>query len=372
MLIGVPKEIKDNENRVGLTPAGARRLIAGGNRVLVESGAGGGCGFPDADYAEAGAEIAGVDRVWNAELVVKVKEPLESEYPRLGDQMLFTYLHLAGVSESLTDTLLERGTTAVAYETVEDADGRLPLLAPMSAVAGCMAPIVGNYYLARFNSGRGTLLGWLLGQRHGQVVIVGDGFVGRHAAQVAAGMGAGVTMLGLDEARGRAINASIDASVDYVISTPESVAAQTRRADLVVGAVLLEGARAPRVVTEAMVEAMPDGAVIVDVSIDQGGCVETSQPTSHSSPTFIRHGVVHYCVTNMPGAYPRTSTIALTDATLPCIERIAARGLAAFADDPGLGHGVNTLGGYLTCEPVAAAFDRRDRFRPLASLLRER
>jgi alanine dehydrogenase len=233
-----------------------------------------------------------------------------------------------------------------------------------------MAPIVGNHHLARFNGGRGTLLGWVLGRRHGHVVIVGDGVVGRHAAQVASGMGANVTLLGLDEAHGREINATIDPDIEYVLSTPESLAANVRHADLLVAAVLIEGARAPRLITEAMVESMPDGAVIVDVSIDQGGCVETSRPTSHSTPTFVRHGVVHYCVTNMPGAYPRTSTIALTEATLPYVAQIAARGLAAFSDDPGLGHGVNTLEGFLTFEPVAVALDRRDAYRPLETLLK--
>jgi len=208
-----------------------------------------------------------------------------------------------------------------------------------------------------------------LGQRHGRVVIVGDGVVGSHAAQVAVGMGANVTVLGLDQQRGRAMQSAIGTTLDYVISTTAAIAMHARDEDLLVGAVLLEGARAPRLVTEEMVAAMPDGAVIVDVSIDQGGCVATSRPTSHSAPTFVEHGVVHYCVTNMPGAYPRTSTIALTDATLPYIEKLAARGVAAFADDPGFGHGVNIVAGYITCEPVAAAFDRLAQYRPLRTLL---
>lgn len=371
MLIGVPKEIKDNENRVALTPDGARKLVGAGHRVIVESGAGVGCGFDDAEYEAAGAAVGTVEQAWGSELVVKVKEPLEAEYRRLGEQILFTYLHLAGVDPALTSALLERRTTGVAYETVEADGGVLPLLRPMSAVAGCMAPIVGNYYLARFNGGRGTLLGRILGQRNGHVVIVGDGVVGQHAAGAAIGMGANVTLLGLDEARGREINASIDTDIDYVLSTPDSLAEHVRDADLLVGAVLIEGARAPRIVTETMVASMPDGAVIVDVSIDQGGCVATSQPTSHSAPTFVRHGVIHYCVTNMPGAYPRTSTLALTEATLPYVERIAERGHAAFIDDPGLGHGVNTHAGYLTFEPVASVFDRLDDYRPLQEALRE-
>jgi len=308
-------------------------------------------------------------RLHHRELVVKVKEPLASEFGFLSGQIVFTYFHLAGVPETLTEALLASRTMAVAYETTKDAAGRLALLAPMSAVAGSMAPIVGSYHLARFNGGRGMLLGKLLGRRYGRVVIVGDGVVGRHAASVAAGMGAEVYVFGLDAEIGAKLRAEISPDLHYVISTPESLAEHLRDADLLVGAVLVGGARAPRVISSAMVATMPEGSVIVDVSIDQGGCVETSRPTSHSEPTFVAHGVVHYCVTNMPGAYPRTSTFALTDATLPYVSRIADQRMSAFSDDPGFGDGVNTLDGFLTCLPVAEALEMQDRYRPLSDLL---
>lgn len=371
MLIGVPKEIKDNENRVALTPGGVQHLARAGHRVRVEHDAGAGGGFSDDDYASAGAELSSREQAWDVELVVKVKEPLESEHGLLDGQILFTYLHLAGVSAALTEALLASGTTAVAYETVEDAVGRLPLLAPMSAVAGSMAPMVGAYHLARFNGGRGMLLGRILGRPYGRVAIVGDGVVGQHAAAVAAAMGTNVYVFGLREERGAELRELISPALNHVISTPESIAAHLPQTDLLVGAVLVEGARAPHVISEAMVRTMPQGSVIVDVSIDQGGCVETSRPTTHSQPTFVTHGVVHYCVTNMPGAYPRTSTFALTDATLSYILRIADRNTAAFGEDRGLGHGVNTLGGFITCKPVADALGRQDRYRPLGELLGE-
>jgi alanine dehydrogenase len=369
MQIGVPKEIKDSESRVALTPAGVQDLLGAGHQVRVEHGAGADCGFSDQDYAEAGALLTNRDQAWSAELVVKVKEPLEPEYGLLRGQILFTFLHLAGASQALTEALLASGTTAVAYETVEDAAGKLPLLAPMSAVAGSMAPIVGSYHLARFNGGRGMLLGRVLGQRYGRVMIVGDGVVGQHAAAVAVAMGAEVHVFGLREERGAELRERISPDLNYVISTTQSLAAHVTDTDLLVGAVLVEGARAPHLISEAMVKTMTRGAVIVDVSIDQGGCVATSRPTSHSEPTFVEHGVIHYCVTNMPGAYPLTSTLALTDATLPHVMHIANRGTAAFAEDPGLGHGVNAFKGYLTCEPVAEAFGWRDRYRPLSELL---
>ncbi len=369
MRIGVPKEIKDNENRVALTPDGARHLLGAGHEVCVERGAGAGCGFSDRDYEEAGAALTSRDQAWNVELVVKVKEPLEAEYGLLRGQILFTYLHLAGVPEALTEALLASRTTAVAYETVEDSAGRLPLLAPMSAVAGSMAPIVGAYHLARFNGGRGMLLGRVLGQRYGRVIIVGDGVVGQHAAAVATAMGAEVSIFGLSEERGAELKERISPELSFVVSTTESLAAYVTGADLLVGAVLVEGARAPHLITEAMVRTMPQGSVIVDVSIDQGGCVETSRPTSHSKPTFVEHGVIHYCVTNMPGAYPRTSTFALTDATLPYVQCIATGGTAAFSDDRGLGHGVNTYAGHLTCAAVADALGWQERYRPLSELL---
>ena len=364
MKIGVPKEIKDEENRVALTPAGARALVDAGHEVRVEAGAGLGSGFLDTEYVAAGARLVGVEEAWDAELVLKVKEPLESEYGHLKDQILFTYLHLAGAPRGLAEALLAKRTSALAYETLEDARGRLPLLAPMSAVAGNMAVTVGSYYLARFNGGRGTQLGSVLGTRHGKVVVIGDGVVGRHAARTAAAMGAH-TYIGGYEERLPEIRAEISDSVDFFLSSAENIAMHLSDADLVVGAVLVTGARAPRVVTEEMVKGMPRGSVIVDVSIDQGGCIETSRPTSHSAPVFERHGVIHYCVTNMPGAYPRTSTLALNSATLPYVLRLADRGLSALRGDTGFAKALNTYQGYITCRPVAEALGLEDRYRPL-------
>jgi alanine dehydrogenase len=360
--VGTPKEIKDNENRVGLTPTGVAALRAAGHEVVVERGAGLGCGFTDADYAGSGAALGTAGDAWHQELVVKVKEPLESEYRHLRGQIVFTYLHLAGVPLALTSALLDTGTTAIAYETVEDTSGRLPLLAPMSAIAGSMAPLMGAYYLAKFAGGRGTLLGTVLGTGHGEVAIIGDGVVGKHACDVASALGARVTVFGL--APQRAADFERRPNVRYVLSTPDSIAARLREADLVVGAVLRAGARAAHVVTEAMVAAMPQGSVIVDVSIDQGGCVATSRPTSHSSPVFVAHGVTHYCVTNMPGAYPRTATLALTAATLPYVLKLASGGLAAIAADAGFAKGVNTHAGRIRYAAVAEALGRQELYEP--------
>lgn len=368
MKIGVPKEIKNLEGRVALTPAGARGLVEAGHEVWVQREAGLGSGFADADYAQAGARLGGVDEAWDSELVVKVKEPEASEYPYLRQQMVFTYFHLAGVPRALTETLLERGTTAIAYETLEDAAGRLPLLAPMSAIAGNMAALVGAYYLARFNGGRGVQLGEVLGQRHGKVVVIGDGVVGSHAARSARGLGAEVYVAGLSAARGEQLRQEIAPDLVYFLSSPEAIAEQVRDADLVVGAVLLHGAKAAYVLTEDMVRAMQPGSVVVDVSIDQGGCVETSRPTSHSEPVFLRHGVIHYCVTNMPGAYPRTSTLALTSATLPYVLKLAGRGLAALREDPGFAKALNAYRGFLTCRPAAAGLGLQDRYRDFDDL----
>ena len=281
MNIGVIKEIKNRENRVALTPGGCAALIKAGHAVRVERGAGEGSGFSDADYAQSGAGITSTAEAWDSDLVLKIKEPLEPEYGCLAQQIVFTYFHLAGAPRALTETLLERGTSAVAYETVEDAHGRLPLLAPMSAVAGNMSVTIGAYYLARFNGGRGVQLGSVLGTRHGKAVVIGDGVVGQHAARVASGMGSEVFILGRHADREAQLKAEISQTLEFVLSTPENVAHHVQDADLVVGGVLLPGARAPRVVTEDMVSSMPRGSVIVDVSIDQGGCVETSRPTSH-------------------------------------------------------------------------------------------
>jgi len=371
MHIGVVREIKDRENRVALTPAGAGALTKQGHAVRVESGAGTGSGFFDGEYTAHGAEVADTAEAWDAELVLKVKEPLASEYGYLRDNILFTYLHLASVTPDLTEALLGAGTTAIAYETVEDGNGALPLLAPMSAIAGNMAATAGAWYLARFNGGRGVQLGQVLDERHGTVVIIGDGVVGRHAAFSADGMGAEVLMLGKDRGKYEQLcRLRPGSALQFQESGPDSIAAAVRNADVVVGAVLLHGARAPHLVSETMVKTMQPGAVIVDVSIDQGGCVETSRPTSHSDPVFVKHGVIHYCVTNMPGAYPRTATIALDTATLPYVMRLAEGGLAALQRDPGFTAGVNTFRGHVTCKPVAEGLGMLDRCSPFADLMR--
>ncbi|MDX1561714.1 MAG: alanine dehydrogenase [Gammaproteobacteria bacterium] len=358
MRIGVPREVKDSESRIGLTPKGARTLTSCGHEIVVENGAGSGAGFSDADFVEAGARIGSAADAWGGDLVIKVKEPLPSEYGLLRDNILLTFLHLAGSDPALTDALLRARTTAIAYETIKDENGRLPLLAPMSAIAGSMAPIVGAAHLAAFRGGRGVLLAEILGRSSGRVVIIGDGVVGRHAAHVAIGLGTEVTVFGLDQANVAGLP-QFGQRLEFVQSSPERVAERLVDADLVIGAVLLHGARTPWVVTEGMVETMQRGAVIVDVAIDQGGCVETSRPTSHSDPVYTKHSVVHYCVTNMPGAYPRTATLALTEATLPYIERIADRGIEAVRQDEGFAAGINVEAGRIVHAAVAAAFDAR-------------
>ena len=366
MNIGVPLEIKANENRVALTPAGTAALIRAGHSVLIQAGAGTGSGFPDTDYAQAGADIVPVDAAWKTDLVLKIKEPQADEYRHLADQLVFGYFHLAGVSPSLTDALLSHGTTAIAYETVEDSRGRLPLLAPMSAVAGNMAATMGNYYLACFNHGKGMLLSRIFDQRFGKTVVIGDGVVGRHCARAADSMGASVYIAGRHADRLPQLQDEISADIHFLLSTPENITAEVADADLVVGAVLRRGARAPHVVTEAMVMGMQPGSVIVDVSIDQGGCVETSQPTTHDNPVFEKHGVIHYCVANMPGAYPRLSTIALTSATRPYVLRLADSGLDALRTDREFTRGVNTHDGHICCRAVAEALNLMNRFREFA------
>jgi len=362
--IGVVKEIKDKENRVALTPAGAKILSGAGHTVLVQEGAGNGSSFVDAEYQRAGARIVSTTEAWQADIVLKVKEPLPGEYPHLNQQILFTYLHLAGVAPDLTEALLANNTTAVAYETVEDDRGRLPLLAPMSAVAGNMAVTMGSYYLAEFNNGKGVQLGAVLGKRSGKVVILGDGVVGRHAAAVACGMGANVFIAGRHPERAMLLEKKISPEITFFLSTPENIASHLQDADLVVGAVLRHGARAPHLVSAEMVKCMQPGSVVVDVSIDQGGCIETSHPTIHSAPVFEKHGVIHYCVTNMPGAYPRTSTLALTAATLPYALRLADKGLAALREDVGFAKGVNTHQGFISRKEIAAALDMMGRYKP--------
>ena len=356
MQIGVPKEIKDNEYRVSMVPAAVRALVDAGHVVLVQDGAGAGSGIDNAAYAAAGAVVvsdaAAIFR--RADLILKVKEPQEQEIPLLRrGQVLFTYLHLAP-QPALTRALVRSGVTAIAYETITDAEGGLPLLTPMSEVAGRMAIQIGAFYLQRTLGGRGILLGGVPGVPPGDVVILGGGTVGINAATMALGLGARVTILDRSLPRLRYLDEIFRGRAVTVYSTTAYVAEGARRADLLIGAVLIPGASAPRLVTRAMVGTMKKGAVIVDVAVDQGGCIETTRPTTHSSPTYEVDGVVHYCVANMPGAVPRTSTFALTNATLPYVLKIAERGFAAAAtEDRSLRAGVNTHAGQVTHEAVA-------------------
>ena len=358
MRVGVPREIKDNENRVALTPAGVAELAHHGHAVLVERTAGAGSGFGDDEYEGAGATLADTHKAVfaGAEMIVKVKEPIAPEYPLLrAGQILFTYLHLAA-DEALTRALMERDVTAIAYETVQ-VDHTLPLLTPMSEVAGRMAVQVGAHYLEKPNGGRGQLLGGVPGVRPSNVVIVGGGTVGTNAAQMALGAGAAVTILEKSADRMRYLSEILHGNLQTVMSTRQSLAQAVAYADLVVGAVLIPGAKAPKLVTEAMVRSMRPGSVVVDVAIDQGGCIETARPTSHSHPTYEVDGVIHYCVTNMPGAVPRTSTYALSNVTLPYALTLAGRGFdAAVRQDPALAMGVNVYRGRVTYAAVAEAF----------------
>ncbi|PSW06755.1 alanine dehydrogenase [Photobacterium lipolyticum] len=368
MDIGVIKEIKNRENRVALTPNGAKALVAAGHTVKVEAGAGDGSGFTNEDYRTAGGQIVTVDAAWDTGLVLKIKEPQTSEFPYLKRQILFTYFHLAGVDPALTEALLEGGTTAIAYETVENDRGKLPLLAPMSAVAGNMAVTVGSYYLAKFAGGKGMQLGSVMGKRNGKVVVLGDGVVGRHAAKVADGMGTNVVIFTRHTDRGSELKHDTSGNLRVALSSPEVIAKELLDADLLIGAALRPGSRAPHLVSKAMVATMQPGSVIVDVSIDQGGCIETSRPTSHSDPVFQEQGVTHYCVTNMPGAYPRTSTIALTSATFDYVLRLASGGISALREDNGFGKGVNTYHGHITCRPVAESLQMLSRFRAFSEI----
>jgi alanine dehydrogenase len=370
MNIGIPKEIKDNEYRVSLTPGGAHLLAGQGHRVLVQAGAGEGSGFSDAQYNEAGAVmVQTAAQAWAAEMVMKVKEPLPSEYDFLRpDLTLFTYLHLAAV-EKLTHVLIEKKSLSIAYETVELPDGSLPLLAPMSEVAGRMAVQVGAHYLEKVHGGRGKLLGGVPGVVPCDVVIIGGGIVGTNAAQMALGMGARVTIIDIDVNRLRHLSQVLHGSLVTLMSNPLNIADACEYADLLIGAVLVAGAKAPRLVTREMVGRMKPGSVIVDVAVDQGGCVETVHPTAHSDPVYFVDGVLHYCVANMPGAVPRTSTYALSNATLNYAERLARLGpRAACKADPGLALGVNTYDGHLTYKAVADAFGLP--YTPLETLLR--
>jgi alanine dehydrogenase len=357
MKVGVVREIKPDEYRVALTPAGARELVQRGHEVLVETGAGEGSAFADAAYAAVGARLAGAADVWaESDLLLKVKEPLPEEYGLLrGGQILFTYLHLAA-SRELTEALVASGAACIAYETVETASGALPLLAPMSEIAGRLAAQAGAYFLEKPLGGRGLLLGGVAGVAPGKVLIIGGGIVGYNAAVIALGLGASVTILERSIDRMRHLDEVLSGRVSLVMSSTLQIEESVREADVVIGAVLIPGARAPKLVTRAMLREMKRGAVFCDVAIDQGGCGETSRPTTHSDPVYVEEGVTHYCVTNMPGAVPITSTKALTNATLPYVEAIADHGLAeAVARDPALAAGVNVLWGKITYEAVAQA-----------------
>jgi alanine dehydrogenase len=357
MKIGVAKEIKPDEYRVALTPAGARELVRHGHEVLVETGAGEGSAFFDEAYVTEGARTASVDEVWSeVDLLLKVKEPIPSEYDRLRDGLvLFTYLHLAA-DEALTRALVDSGTTAVAYETVETERRALPLLAPMSEIAGRLAAQAGSYFLEKPMGGRGLLLGGVPGVAPGQVVVIGGGIVGYNAALIALGLGANVTILERSIDRMRHLEEVLGARVTLLMSSGLQIEESLADADVVIGAVLIPGALAPKLVTREMVASMKRGSVVADVAIDQGGCFETSRPTTHSEPVYVVDGVTHYCVANMPGAVPITATKALTNATLPYVEAIADLGPAeAVARDPALARGVNVLDGKVTYEAVADA-----------------
>ncbi len=371
MIVGVPKEIKDHESRVGVTPAGVKALVEAGHEVLVEHDAGVLSAMPDDEYQAAGAEIVGsAHDVWRlAEMVVKVKEPVEKEYRHFREGLvLFTYLHLAPLS-GLTDALLAAKVTGIAYETVRDRAGALPLLTPMSEVAGRMSVQVGASYLEKERGGRGVLLGGVPGVAPGNVCIIGGGIVGTNAAKVALGMGAKVTLIDVNLDRLRELDDIFNGRVFTVASNSYNIERAVSEADLVIGGVLIPGAAAPKIVTRAMVAKMKKGAVIVDVAIDQGGCIETARPTTHSDPSFEVNGVVHYCVTNMPAAVPNTSTLALTNATFPYVLKLARLGVkAAIGEDKGIAEGVNTCDGVLTYAAVASA-QKRD-WKPVAELVR--
>ena len=370
MIIGVPKEVKDHESRVGVTPAGVHTLVAAGHTVLVEHNAGELSALPDDEYQAAGAEIVGsAHDVWRlADMVVKVKEPVEKEYRHFREGLvLFTYLHLAPLA-ALTDALLANKVTGIAYETVRDRTGGLPLLTPMSEVAGRMSVQVGAAYLEKEHGGRGVLLGGVPGVPPGNVVILGGGIVGTNAAKIALGLGARVTLIDLNLNRLRELDDIFSGRLFTLASNAYNIERAVCSADLVIGGVLIPGAAAPKLVTKAMVAKMKKGAVIVDVAIDQGGCIETARPTTHSDPSYLVNVVVHYCVTNMPAAVPNTSTLALTNATFPYVLKLARLGATdAIRDDKGIAEGVNTLNGKLTYGAVAQA-QQRD-WTPVADLV---
>ncbi len=357
MRIGIPKEIKTLENRVAMTPGGVESLVRRGHEVVVEAGAGLGSGLSDEEYTAAGARLGSVAEAWGAEMVVKVKEPVASEYGFLrNDLLLFTYLHLAA-EPALTRALLDGGTTAIAYETVQLPDRSLPLLTPMSEVAGRMATQVGAHYLEKSQGGRGILLGGVPGVSPAAVVIIGAGVVGANAAKMALGLGAQVTVFDISHNRLQYMDDVFGGRLITMSATEPNIRKACCYADLLIGAVLVVGAKAPKLVTRGMVSRMKEGSVIVDVAIDQGGCVETIKPTTHQEPTYLVDGVVHYGVTNMPGAVPRTSTFALTNQTLPYVTALAEKGEQAMAEDKALLLGLNTHQGRLTCMAVGEAQD---------------
>ncbi len=358
MRIGVPKEIKNNENRVAMTPAGVVNLLKSGHEVLIETGAGEGSGFSDEDFRSAGARIVSrPSDAWEAEMVLKVKEPLQEEYKFFReDLILFTYLHLAP-EPGLTKALIEKKVTGIAYETIQLDNGSLPLLTPMSEVAGRMAPIIGAQFLQKVHGGEGILLSGVPGVQRGRVTIIGGGVAGTNAAKTAIGLGAEVTVIDLNPVRLRQLDDIFGNELTTLMSNPYNIAEALKHSDLIIGAVLIPGARAPRLVTEEMVKSMPQGAVVVDIAIDQGGIFETTDRiTTHDNPTYEKHGVVHYAVANMPGAVPRTSTVALTNVTVPYALKIADKGVRnACQEDPAILKGINTVGGHVTYKAVAEA-----------------
>lgn len=356
MRIGVPTEVKNNENRVAMTPAGVVNLLLYGHEVFIQAGAGIGSNFTDEDYRAAGARIVGTaEEAWNQDMVMKVKEPIPSEYKYFREEMiLFTYLHLAPEPE-LTKAMLSSKVTGIAYETVQLPNNTLPLLTPMSEVAGKMATQIGAQFLEKIHGGGGILLGGIPGVARGKVTVIGAGVAGTSAAKVAIGMGASVTMLDLNPERLRQLDDLFGQDIQTLISNPLNIAESVKESDLVIGAVLIPGAKAPKLVTEEMVISMKPGSVVVDIAIDQGGIFETSDRiTTHDQPTYVKHGVVHYAVANMPGAVPRTSTIGLTNVTVPYAVQIANKGFRqACLDNEALKKGVNTLNGYVTYKAVA-------------------
>ncbi|MBO8125760.1 MAG: alanine dehydrogenase [Firmicutes bacterium] len=359
MKIGIPKEIKNNENRVAITPAGVKDFVRHGHAVYIEKNAGVGSGISDEEYVQAGATIlpSATEVYGEAEMIIKVKEPVPPEYDLLRPgQILFTYLHLAA-SQELTRALMEKEIIGIAYETVQMADGSLPLLAPMSEVAGSMASQVGAYYLARTQGGRGVLMGGVPGVEPAHVVIIGGGNVGTRAAMMAAGLGAKVTILEISARRMRYLYEIMPKNVTVLQSNHYNIEQALTDCDLLIGAVLIPGAKAPKLVTREMLSLLKERAVLVDVAVDQGGCFETTVPTTHEDPVYYVDNILHYAVANMPGAYPRTSTFALTNATMPYALQIADKGLMALAEDPALLKGLNLWRGEVTYRAVAEAFD---------------